>query len=128
MQWGFAVSFGVVSSSGCGAGFWPEGISPQGYQATPAWPASGATVVALLLTRAHRLLLSGRVNGFHLLPLPLMNLLDFVPLLRDGKRRVRAHRLPFLPRLLCEDAPLLHRRLGNSGDLPAGFDRRLRRT
>jgi hypothetical protein len=90
--------------------------------------ASGATVVALLLTRAHRLLLSGRVNGFHLLPLPLMNLLDFVPLLRDGKRRVRAHRLPFLPRLLCEDAQLLHRRLGNSGDLPAGFDRRLRRT
>jgi hypothetical protein len=69
--------------------------------------AAAVSTVALFLTRAHGLLLRRRDDGLDLLPFPFMNLLDLPPLLLHRERRIRAHRLNFLPRLLGNASPLL---------------------
>ncbi len=61
--------------------------------------AAAVRTVALFLTRSHGLLLRRRDDGLDLLPFPFMNLLDLPPLLLHRERRIRAHRLNFLPRL-----------------------------
>lgn len=53
--------------------------------AAPSSDMSAAAVngMALFLTRPHSLLLCRSDDGFDLLPFPLMNLLDLLPLLLD---------------------------------------------
>ena len=67
-------------------------------------PASNmsAAVTALLLTSPHRFALCRCDDRIDLLPFPLMNLLNLLPLLLYRERGVRAHRLNFLARLLVQ--------------------------
>src|SRR5260370_4610461 len=100
-------------------GFCGGGVPPVGPPTVPAPPMPPPAVTALLLTSPHRFPLCRCDDRINLLPFPLMNLLDLLPLLLHRERGIRAHRLNFLVRLPSNRSTLLDRRLANACDLPA---------
>lgn len=81
--------------------------------------APNSCVSALRLTNAQSLALRRSYHAFQFLPLTLVNLPNLRALLLRRERRIHAHRFHLLPRLVRDHAPLLHRCLGESRNLPA---------
>lgn len=89
----------------------------------PNVPRSGMRIAmtSFLPASTQSFLLAWCDQRFQLLALPFVDLMDLLSLLRGRERGVCTHRLNLLTRLLHNLTPLLHCRLGDACNLPAGF-------